>query len=527
MRDSHTSSAAPDKGPEIITVLPSCLPPTELAFQLYDGSIRSSQSQSPRLDSYSPSASSLSGSPTNQHSSVASPLSDRSSMRRMCGAHQRSFSLADPSTQFHPEVVRQRTPNGDDRPAGAQSSQKQFLSTPVSAVVCISGIYIFFILQGVCQQKLYQTKNDVASFHFTFTLMAGATMSGCLLARVLVRFSGRSRGDSEPPTSLWRKLIPLMKVLLGMSAKDHSRWQRLQAAWGLVWEGPMTRDVALCAFSFVLAKFFGWHALTLVDFPSQSLSKCAKPVAVFMVAQFTKTQKYTMNQIFLVLWIAASIFVFNVAKPRDTRSEIQSTIFGNVLLLVALVCEGYTADRQDKLALSREITSVEMMLHINEAALLLILPLMLFEVRTLIEFCWMFPQVVYLLATFSIASSLGQVFLYTAISVIGALHTSLVTTSRKLLMVLISVVVFDKSLLPLQWAALASAFAAVCVKSTMGYFKHQGSEMPAIAAKVREMIPRPMRPSRKYHDEGSDTHDEIDTDDVGGQRRGSLLRLPT
>lgn len=423
---------------------------------------------------------------------------------------------------------------GARRPS-AEINRKALAQT-VKALGCVAGIYFFFVLQGIFQQRLYQIKSDTTKFKFTFTLMASVTISASFVAKLASQISRRlesssSTGHHHQRTSPFRLSLAAVasssveQIWDNTGPKGHRRFHQLRARCAALWRVPAARDIALCSTSFVFAKFTGWHALTLVDFPSQALSKCAKPVAVFIVAFFTKTQSYSAKQIVIVVWIVASLFVFNMAKPYTSKTDVHSAVIGNVLLLVSLICEGFTADRQDKLAIAHSMTGLEMMEYVNTGAIFLIVPLVIaLELKSYVEFCLWYPQVVFMTAVFAISSAIGQIFLYSAISLIGALHTSLVTTSRKLLMVLISVLLFEGTLLPLQWTALASVFAAVLTKTFMTYIKFNADSFSVFRTAANK-FPSVFSDKGSYDDEEVEDCPDVEREDIGGSRRDT--ELPT
>merc|ERR1712154_410470 len=63
-----------------------------------------------------------------------------------------------------------------------------------------------------------------------------------------------------------------------------------------------------------------------------------------------------------------------------------------------------------------------------------------------ISFIQRHPSVVWQLATFSVASALGQFFVFMCVSEFGPLPCSIITTTRKFFTVLISVFSFNNSL---------------------------------------------------------------------------------
>jgi UDP-galactose transporter B1 len=72
------------------------------------------------------------------------------------------------------------------------------------------------------------------------------------------------------------------------------------------------------------------------------------------------------------------------------------------------------------------------------------------------------------LITFSLASALGQFFIFLTVSDFGPLPCSIITTTRKFFTVLGSVILFGNSLLYRQWFATAIVFTGLFLDSMYG-----------------------------------------------------------
>jgi len=353
-------------------------------------------------------------------------------------------------------------------------------------------MYCFFVLQGILQQKLYDRQDGEQPFVFTATLLLATTsvsvsVSGVSIAlqkcnlvrRVLLDLKSRCahlgllvgisqqmkmksvtdddyQGQEMVPTDQDCNLLPLPIVA-----------QSTRLFLYLPLSRVCLNDVLICSASFVVSKCMGWHSLTLVDYPTQALGKCAKPVAILLLSLVLKSgRKYSVNEFITVFWIAASLFVFNIGKVHSSNDAARNTIIGNVLLLLSLMCDGVIGGRQDRLATHNKLSNLEMMFCINLAASILVLPIFLYlELPMFVSFLVGHKRHIVLIVMFSCCCAFGQIFMYSAIKRIGALHTSIITTTRKFLMVILSVVLFGKSLESLQWVALGSVFMAITFRT--------------------------------------------------------------
>jgi len=78
------------------------------------------------------------------------------------------------------------------------------------------------------------------------------------------------------------------------------------------------------------------------------------------------------------------------------------------------------------------------------------------------------PVVVYQMLTFSVASALGQFFIFVMVSDFGPLPCSIVTTTRKFFTVLASVIFFGNVLTNLQWLGTTAVFVGLALDSVYG-----------------------------------------------------------
>jgi UDP-galactose transporter B1 len=69
------------------------------------------------------------------------------------------------------------------------------------------------------------------------------------------------------------------------------------------------------------------------------------------------------------------------------------------------------------------------------------------------------------LAAYALLGGLGQLFIFETIQHFGSLTLVMVTVTRKLFTMLLSVVVFEHELTPGQWAGVGVVFAGIGVEA--------------------------------------------------------------
>lgn len=85
-----------------------------------------------------------------------------------------------------------------------------------------------------------------------------------------------------------------------------------------------------------------------------------------------------------------------------------------------------------------------------------------------IGFVFRYPVVILNLLAFSVASAVGQIFIFTTITTFGPLTCAVITTTRKFFTILASVVFFGNSLLTRQWIAVVFVFAGLGLDAYFG-----------------------------------------------------------
>merc|ERR1719369_1362006 len=92
------------------------------------------------------------------------------------------------------------------------------------------------------------------------------------------------------------------------------------------------------------------------------------------------------------------------------------------------------------------------------------------------------PHVLWQLASFSVASALGQFFIFLCVSDFGPLPCSIITTTRKFFTVLTSVIFFGNSLITRQWIGTVFVFAGIFLDGLYGKQKPKQLEEKAKSA---------------------------------------------
>merc|ERR1712071_414843 len=192
---------------------------------------------------------------------------------------------------------------------------------------------------------------------------------------------------------------------------------------------------ASSALTYLLAMVCSNLALQWVGYPTQVVGKSCKPIPVMILGVLIGGKSYPMIKYLFILTIVLGVGMFmykdNVASKTD--SEESSIGFGEILLLLSLTMDGFTG-----------------------------------EIFTFVGFVQRHPHVVWDILTFSIASALGQLFIYRMVAEYSALHCTLTTTTRKFFTVMASVLYFGNQLTPRQWIGSVLVFTGLTLDIFFG-----------------------------------------------------------
>jgi UDP-galactose transporter B1 len=143
--------------------------------------------------------------------------------------------------------------------------------------------------------------------------------------------------------------------------------------------------------------------------------------------------------------------------------ETEPSSYGLVLLFLSLVLDGVTSACQEQLQIENILTTHELMFFVNLWAVVLtfILAIISGEGNSGVQFCQENPKVIPYIQVAAIASTLGQNFIFFTISNLDSLTLAAITTSRKLITIVLSVFIFGHKIAYIQWTGVALLFSGL------------------------------------------------------------------
>jgi len=254
------------------------------------------------------------------------------------------------------------------------------------------------------------------------------------------------------------------------------------------------RDIFVSGISQMFAMAGSNEALRYVSYPTQVLGKSCKMVPVMAGGIVLGGKRYSCFEYAQVLLITLGVCVFNLFGKKKKGGE--DSTFGLALIGFSLLMDAVTGGLQDKVkARTKELnpdagekpvpTMHESMFWTNASGCLVALALGLCtgQITEGVAFCIRAPEVMQAILIYSLASAVGQNFIYYTITQFNPLVLTTVTTTRKIFTTLYSVFRNPANKLTnMQWGGCGLVFFGLILDiASAACFPKKKKETPAPA----------------------------------------------
>ncbi|KAG5192116.1 solute carrier family 35, member B1 [Tribonema minus] len=224
---------------------------------------------------------------------------------------------------------------------------------------------------------------------------------------------------------------------------------------------------APCSFSNVLSSWAQYECLKYISFPMQVVSKSCKVIPVMLVGKFVHHKSYPWIEYIeaVGITVGVSMFSLNESSAKDDEDARQTQFFGLLLVAMYLTCDSFTSQWQDRIFQTYKIDQYQMMLGINMFSIFFTTVALLWsgELFSSIAFVMDHPVALKHLATLSITSATGQLFIFYTIKNFGPIIFTIIMTCRQMFSLVISTLWFGHVL------GLLSLLGTTVVFGTLGY----------------------------------------------------------
>jgi len=222
------------------------------------------------------------------------------------------------------------------------------------------------------------------------------------------------------------------------------------------------------------------------------LAKSCKLVPVMLMNVVLYRRKFAPYKYLVValvtIGITSFMFLGDEKKGhKNSRTSGKSTVsgwaqlIGMLYLLANLLLDGVVNSTQDQIFQTFKPSGQQMMFHINLFSTLISTALSLLplphipvihptdsgqlELVYAIQLFKSHPDALKALAQFAITGALGQLFIYETLQHFGSLTLVMITLTRKLVTMLLSVFLYNHTLTDGQWVGAGIVFAGISVEA--------------------------------------------------------------
>lgn len=316
------------------------------------------------------------------------------------------------------------------------------------------GIYASFLYYGSLQEDVFRYESeDGSKFTHAWYLQVVESLANVIFGTIALIFMGAS-SSSKNSLGLW---------------------------WGGTPNLPKKPFVS-SGFTQVCSKAFTSLALANgLSFPIATLAKSGKMAPVMIGSLVLGGATYGLRDYLQVLAIIGGTAILSMSKKKSSTSE--STPLGVVFILLALVMDGITGGVQKRLLADMKRVQVtpqpyDLMTYTNLFMMLfaILISFVLGEFTQGIKYCSSNPKVFSLIWKFSMCSAIGQSFIFYTVARFDPLVCSTVTTTRKIMSVLYSILFKGHSIAGQGWLGLLLAIGGIAsevVHKVMGAGKKE------------------------------------------------------
>eukprot|EP01100_Stratorugosa_tubuloviscum_P012305 TRINITY_DN57_c0_g2_i2.p1 TRINITY_DN57_c0_g2~~TRINITY_DN57_c0_g2_i2.p1 ORF type:complete len:358 (-),score=132.58 TRINITY_DN57_c0_g2_i2:211-1284(-) len=217
------------------------------------------------------------------------------------------------------------------------------------------------------------------------------------------------------------------------------------------------------SFSNTLATFCQYEALKYVSFPTQTLGKCGKMIPVLILGMLVLGKKYIWKDFIIALTVTIGCVAFVMTGDITGHKGHDDSFYGLLLMGGYLFCDGFTSVFQEKLFKGYKMSTYNQMLYVNlcSACISFMMLLLSGELLPSFSFAIEYPAFMFNSLALSFCATAGQLVIYYSIKEFGALFFSTVMTTRQVVSILLSCIIYLHPLTIWQWLSALLVFGAL------------------------------------------------------------------
>jgi adenosine 3'-phospho 5'-phosphosulfate transporter B2 len=231
----------------------------------------------------------------------------------------------------------------------------------------------------------------------------------------------------------------------------------------------------IISLSNVAATTCQYEALKYVSFPVQMLGKSFKMMPVMIWGIIISGKSYGRLDWGIAACVTLGVTEFLMTGNISAPVEQGNSLFGLLLLVAFLACDGLTSTMQEKLFKEHKTTKFNQMLYVNgcSAGTSLIALLASGNLSSCIAFTFAHAEFSRDVMILSASAAASQYFIYAQVLEFGALVFAATMNVRQVVSIIVSCIQYHHVISWLQMCGLFLVFAALFYKSYLGLKQSQ------------------------------------------------------
>jgi len=301
-------------------------------------------------------------------------------------------------------------------------------STAITFICCFAGLQISYLIWGVMQELIMDTKYDSTPMN----------PSGMFPSATFCVFSNR-----------------FLAIIVAAIVCTRVHGTVLSSA-------PLIAFTP-CALSNTISSWGQYQALSFVSFSLQTLFKSTKVIPVMFMGYVIKGQQYTVIEYIEALCITSGVAVFSLAKA-DKETDHQTQLIGFLLLSAYVLSDSFTSQWQSRVYRDYgKIDHYHMMFGVNVSSIVITTVALLLsgEIPLVVDFFYYNPMSLWYNVLTAITSTTGQIAIFYTIKKFGPIVFTVIMTTRQMLSIVISTILFGHTLNYQSYIGAILVFAAI------------------------------------------------------------------
>ena len=319
---------------------------------------------------------------------------------------------------------------------GSIKVQKEHVSEYTYIVLNILGLYICYLASTVVQEEIYSYRSSSNEEDDRF--------------------------ESAPLNTFSKSIMNLIVSHAIISMRGRKR-QKISGS-----------SAICCALLRSIGTIFSLYALNFISYPHAVLGKSMKILPVFVADSIFDRKRVSRNKLLSVIFTIVGMMIFSSENVSENDDNDNNDWIGILLIFSSLCMDGAMSVTQKRMLVdmkgenhvdSSSDNALDTMAYMSFWQSILSFTFVILSIgdKGGIMFCMENPVVLGMLLFSTIVESFGQVCVYNIIVSHGSFTTAFVTTLRKFLTILISIVLFGHSMTNSQWFSILLIFCGTSI----------------------------------------------------------------